>query len=204
MEQTIASYLFFNHECSLPDIGTLKLITTPAEIDFVHSQIKPPLQTIVFAENHDAAEIQELSAISHQLKNLLETNGTISLKGIGTFSKDAAGNIQFASIQLNAAFTPYVKTQAFTEPKKEEVVIETPVFKQEEIIISPETTEPVIEIKKEEQKKPRWLLRAALLAIVAVILMIIYFSINSDSPVPFGNTNTIEPSSTDPQYRTIK
>ncbi|MEI9934794.1 MAG: hypothetical protein WDM71_08080 [Ferruginibacter sp.] len=204
MEQTIASYLFFNHECNLPDIGTLKLVTTPAKIDFVHAQINPPAQIIVFAENHDAVEIQELSAVSHQLKNLLETNGTIFLKGIGTFSKDASGNIQFVPVQLNPAFAPYVKTKAFTESKKEDVVIETPVLNQEEIIIPSETTEPIIEAKKEEKKKQRWWLGAAFLAIVAIVLLIAYFSMNSNSSVPFGNATSIEPSSTNTQYRIIK
>ena len=50
MQKLIADYLFQYKKCALPQIGTLKIKTTPAESVMGEQKIKAPVSSIYFTD----------------------------------------------------------------------------------------------------------------------------------------------------------
>jgi nucleoid DNA-binding protein len=103
MKDLIAPELFQNSTCTLPGIGTLSVITHPAETAFISGQIKAPVPEIVFYPSVEEKVFNEFTAVSMLLKNELEEKGEIILSGIGSFTKDEVDNIQFIPDRVPAA-----------------------------------------------------------------------------------------------------
>jgi hypothetical protein len=112
MYNLIAPSFFQKKNCKLPGIGYLALLTHPAETDFLHTQIKSPYQEIIFSqEQSDDKIFNEFSAISEIMKRKLDAESLLELDGIGTFTKDENGSIQFKALPLPAIFYPPVAAQ---------------------------------------------------------------------------------------------
>ena len=109
MFDLIAPSFFQKKQCHLPGIGSLLLITHPAQTDFVNTQIKAPVQEIKFISVTDDENIfNEFSAISELMKRKLDEEGTVVLNGGGAFTKDDSGDIHFEALQLDDIYTPPV------------------------------------------------------------------------------------------------
>ena len=106
MFDIIASSFFQKKICRLPGIGNLELATTPAEYDYGNRHIKAPRQTILFVSVSSSSENQfnEFSAISQMMKAELDKKGTLEVTGLGTFTKDSKGAIQFTAFPVNEDF----------------------------------------------------------------------------------------------------
>jgi hypothetical protein len=178
MESTIASYLFLHKECILPGIGTLKIVTVPSKTDYSTKEIKAPVQQISFvSDERTPAVSNDLITASQLLKINLDNNGTALLKSIGTFTRDKDGIVRFSPIVLKNTYTPTLKVPTLTQKKV---------------------------VRKEVKLKERWGLWAAMLAVLAVILILVYSTSNTSTAVPFGNSSTITPATSDSPYRSIK
>jgi hypothetical protein len=179
MESTIASYLFLHKECVLPGIGTLKITTSPSETNYSTQEIKAPLQRISFvADVRTPSVANDLITASQLLKINLDNNGTALLKSVGTFTRDKEGIVRFSPITLNNAYTPILKVLTLVQKKV---------------------------VRKEVKQKERWGLWAAMLAILAVVLILVYITSNNrNAVVPFGNSTTITPATSDSQYQDVK
>lgn len=106
MHQAIAPSFFQKKQCHLPGIGTLSMITHPAQTDFVNTRVLAPQQEIKFsAASKDENVFNEFSAISELMKRKLDGDGKVVLQGVGTFIKDEDGQIKFTAIQLDEIYT---------------------------------------------------------------------------------------------------
>ncbi len=191
MEQSIASYLFRNNYCVLPGIGKLTVVTTPADTDFINGQIKPPVQNIEFsADDKSEAIFNELSAESEHLKMMLDARRTVSLTGIGVFTKKDDGHIHFSPLQI---------APSLVTPVKAERVIRENV--QHSLLVGDKETTNVVMTEyftEEEPKKERWWIAAVIIAVLSIIIVVIYFSFNGGSSL--GNAFSIEPATADSSY----
>lgn len=112
MYQLLAPTLFHNKKCRLPGIGVLSLVTNPAQTDFANGQVLAPYETIVFIEDRsDEKVFNEFSALSELLQKNLDEQGTVMLKGIGTFRKLDTGELHFSPIQLDPVFNASVEAK---------------------------------------------------------------------------------------------
>ncbi len=94
MYHSIALTLFRDQQCDLPGIGTLKVISFPADTDFINSRIRPPYSKIEFESSASVKNTDSgLLEVSRLMLSRLDKKETIDLKGIGSFYVDSIGNI---------------------------------------------------------------------------------------------------------------
>ncbi|MEO6731006.1 MAG: hypothetical protein ABIN01_07295 [Ferruginibacter sp.] len=168
MYQIIASTLFQNKICRLPGIGTLLMLAHPAATDFGNALIKSPLETIDFiAEQSEENAFNEFSAISELLKKNIAENGDFLLKGIGIFSRDNKGVIQFAPISIDPVFTPSLTAERVIRQDAEHAIV---VGDQRTTNV--QMTEYFSE---QEPLKDKWWVWAIGLAALGIILLLVYF-----------------------------
>jgi hypothetical protein len=169
MYQIITPTLFHNKICKLPGIGTLVMVSHPAETDFINSILKSPAETIDFIpEKEGEKEFNEFSAMSELLNQQLEAERLVFLKGVGTFTKDDEGIIKFAAVEIDPVFFPVVPI--------ERVIRENAEHK---ILVGDQHTTNV-EMTEFFNKKPlikdRWKLIALLIGAICLALLIFYLS----------------------------
>lgn len=168
MYQIIASTLFQNKVCRLPGIGTLFMVTHPAATDFANASIKSPVETIDFIVQQSGEKVfNEFSAISELLKKTIPENGNFFLKGIGIFSRDNSGVIQFAPISIDHIFTPPVTAERVIRQDAEHAML---VGDQQTTNV--QMTEYFSE---QEPLKDKWWIWAIVLAALGIILLLVYF-----------------------------
>ena len=172
MYNVIAPSFFQRKQCHLPGIGSLFLITHPAQTDFVNAQIKAPVQEIKFTAVADDENIfNEFSAISELMKRTLDEERTVVLDGVGTFTKDGAGDIHFAAIHLDAIYTPPVTAgrvirqdsqhNILVGDRETNSTVMTEFFNDEEVVV-----------------KNRWWVWAIALGAAAIAVLSFYFYTN--------------------------
>ena len=112
MYQIIAPCIFQNKTCKLPGIGTLMMVSNPALTDFANAQILAPVESIEFVPEEDGEKVfNEFSAMSELLKSKLDENGSVFLKGIGTLTRNKAGEINFEALAIDPIFFQPVSTE---------------------------------------------------------------------------------------------
>lgn len=122
MDYLIAPTLFQNKTCRLPGIGTLSVITSKAETDFVNSRLLAPVPSIVFlGTQEDQNVFNEFTALSELIKNELDKKGSVTLKSVGNFIKNEGGIIDFIPQQINKIFTPAVIAERVLRPATEHI-----------------------------------------------------------------------------------
>jgi hypothetical protein len=196
MEQNIASYLFRNNSCVLPGIGELKILRKPADTDFVNKQIIAPLQTITFyPDKGNTSVFNELSAVSEHLKMILDTKRTIVLNGIGTFSKDDNGIINFIAEQIDPALIQPVHIERVIRYESKTDVLSSVVNAAN---IQKEVTEtPEVQVTK----KYKWWVAALIIGIIGIAILFIQITLNGAAS---GNVININASDANATYHTIK
>jgi nucleoid DNA-binding protein len=168
MFDIIASSFFQKRSCRLPGIGNLELAYTPAQYDFGSRQIKAPRETILFIasspyDNH----FNEFSAISQLIKDELEKNGSVEITGLGSFTKDSSGGIQFEAFPQNEDFLQPVIAEKVIHKDAEHVIL----------VGDKETTNVVMnEYYSEDttEVKDRWWIWAAVLGAIAITVIAVY------------------------------
>jgi hypothetical protein len=167
MDYLIAPTLFKNKTCRLPGIGTISVITNTAETDFVNTQIKAPVPTIVFSVSQDDENVfNEFTALSELIKKDLDEKGSVTLRGIGDFIKDEEGVISFIPQQINPAFTPPVIAERVIRQDAEHAIL----------VGDKETTNTVMTeyFEEEEEKKDRWWIWAIVLGAIGTGVLVYY------------------------------
>ena len=168
MYQIIAPTLFQNKICRLPGIGTLLMVNHPAQTDFANSLIQPPTETINFLPEDNTEKLfNEFSAISELLKKNLEENGNYPLKGIGTFTKEATGEIKFAPVSLAPVFNPSIPAERAIRQDAAHAIM---VGDQQT------TNVEMVEYFNAQPTVPdRWWVWAIILATLGIAALLIYF-----------------------------
>ncbi len=172
MFDMIASSFFQKKSCRLPGIGNLELAYTPAQYDYGSRQIRAPREIILFIasspyDNH----FNEFSAISQLVKDELEKKGSVDITGLGSFTKDSSGNIQFEAVPVNDDFLQPVVAEKVIHKDAEHAIL----------VGDKETTNVVMnEFYSEEttELKSNWWIWALLLGAVGMAVVVIYLSAN--------------------------
>lgn len=172
MFDIIASSFFQKKSCRLPGIGNLELAYTPAQYDYGSRHIKAPRETVLFIasspyDNH----FNEFSAISQLIKDELDKKGNVEITGLGSFTKDSSGSIQFEALPVN---------DDFLQPVVAEKVIHTDA--EHAILVGDkETTNTVMsEYYSEETAEAgsKWWIWALALGAIGMAAVIVYISTN--------------------------
>ena len=168
MFDIIASSFFQKRSCRLPGIGNLELLTTPAEYDFGSKQIRAPRQSILFiSAPSSSGYFNEFSAISQLMKDALEKDGSVNITGLGSFTKDSNGTIQFTAYPANDDFFQPVAAEKVIHKDAEHSILvgnkETTNIEMNEYYAD----EPV-------QKQYKWWLWAAVLGVTGIAIITIY------------------------------
>lgn len=183
MQHLIAPSLFINKNCVLPGIGKLSIITAPAEADYIHAQIKAPVQQIVFVEENGAENIfNEFSALSELIWKDLDKQGAVVLNGIGTFTKDDSGKINFAPEQIDPAFAQTVVAKRVIRQDAQHAIL----------VGDKETTNTVMTdfFSEKPAIKDHWWIWAIILFIIGLGTIMFYFYQNGSTTL--GNAISIE------------
>ncbi len=168
MYQVIAPTLFQKKICRLPGIGTLIMVSHPAETDFVNGRIKSPVESIDFIqERMDEKGFNEFSAISELIQQKLHDSGNSFLPGIGTFRKDNIGEIIFEPISINPVFTSPVTAGRVIRPLAEHSML----------VGDQQTTNALMTefYSYQPSAKDLWRLWAIILAVVGIGALVFYF-----------------------------
>jgi hypothetical protein len=167
MHNIIAASFFQKKNCVLPGIGKLSLITHAAVTDFTNKQIKAPVQEIIFAPSAtDEKVFNEFSAISELIKKELDETGKVEMEGVGVFSKDDLGNIQFAPVQLEEHLQmPVTAIRVIREHAQHSMLVG-----------DKETTNTAMSeiLNEEEPAKDKWWIWAIVLGATALLLLAVY------------------------------
>ncbi len=179
MDYLIAPALFQNKFCRLPGIGTLAVITSTAETDFVNSHINAPLPSIIFsASQKDENIFNEFTALSELIKKDLEQKGSVTLKGVGDFVKNEEGIIGFIPQQLNKRLMPPVAAQRIIRQN----------VKHTMLVGDKETTNTTMAeyfVEEEQLTTDRWWIWAIVLGVIGIGILVLYISENGFNL--FGN-----------------
>ncbi len=167
MYNLIAASFFQNKQCQLPGIGSLWLVTTPAQTDFVNTLIKAPVQKIVFNAQTDAKNIfNEFSAIAELLKKKLEEGEQVNIKGLGVLYKNEAGDFDFAGVQLPDFFMPSVTALRVIRQHAQHAIL----------VGDKETNNAAMTeyFNDTAETKDKWWIWALIIAAAAICLLAIY------------------------------
>lgn len=170
MYNIIAPAFFQKKTCKLPGIGQLILVTLPAEIDFLNTQIKAPQQSIVFAPASKNENVfNEFSAISELMKKKLDEEGLVAILGIGTFSQDITGTIHFEPVDLDPLFSqPVTAIRVIRQDAQHNILVGDKNTNNMEMTEMLNEEHPAI-------PPDRWWIWALALAIVAIGLLLFYY-----------------------------
>ncbi len=166
MYSIIASSFFQKKSCRLPGIGTLELVTTPAEYDFGNRQIKAPQQKIIFIPSVLPDNVfNEFSAISQLMKEKLGRNEAVEVTGVGTFSKQDS-EILFEPVTVNSNLFQPVTAERVVHKDAEHSIL----------VGDKETTnvEMTEYYSEEEAAKDKWWIWALMLGIAGIVAISFY------------------------------
>lgn len=171
MFNLFAPSFFQKKICKLPGIGTLTLINTDAQSDFINTSIIAPKQEIAFTQSPDGENIfNEFSAISQLINEKLNAEGQVAIDGVGVFTKASGGAITFSSIQLDDAFMPPVHAERVV---RQHAMHNMLVGDKETTNIA--MSEMMQTDQQEGQVKNYWWIAAVILAVIAAATFILYY-----------------------------
>jgi len=180
MLTALYKYLVLNNIVAIPGVGNFTVVDKPAHINA--SIIHPPQQLLSFQPGTALTDkkfysflahekgVSEVDAVrkfqdfAYQLRKDIQANNHVELTGLGTFTKNATGDLAFQSSLSAGTFFPSIPLKPIPEP-----VIITSTEKEIE--------EHGIEVYPEEEALPkdRWWLWAVVLAILAFAAIGFYF-----------------------------
>ena len=211
MQQLIASYLFQHKYCSIPNLGTLYLIDTPASAEFGEQKITAPkpiisfshsvlnelsLQAFVAAEkklsNNDASIM--INKFSNEV-NDLQLGKAMEMLSIGKFYKNEESLIAFIPLEIAEDFLPDVHAERVVHPNDSHTML---VGEKET------NTAAMAEYLEEDVplKKAKWWVFAVVVAVLS-IGTIIYKAIEVKKDSFFGMSQKVVPQAADSTYKIL-
>jgi hypothetical protein len=169
MFNVIATYFLQKKYCRLPGIGSLTLVTQPAQNDFVNSSIKAPVDEIVFKPDNDQGNnsFNEFTAISELMLKQLDSGQPVEISGVGVFTKSGA-DIDFTPVVLDGSYTPAVTAQRVIRKDAEHALL----------VGDKQTTNTIMAELLNEQPAAtyRWWVWALVAAFAGLIAILVYLS----------------------------
>lgn len=196
MQQLIASYLFQNKTCPLPGVGTLSVVATTSQADFLNKSISAPHPIISFinVETNPGGFIKYVShtynlslqdaqkkidAFCTEIKNTIATGIGFTIEKVGNFNSPQTGSVIFNQHELPTAFWQPVQAERVVHPQAEHQIL----------VGDKETTNIAMAdyFTDIPPTKQNWWIWAIVLAALAISIIIIYFSASAFSSL-FGNS----------------
>ena len=158
MLTALYKYLVLNEIVAIPGVGNFTVKRIPATV--IASVIHPPQQVLSFqagtaltdkkfysflAEENGFSEVDALRKFqdfAYQLRKDIQTNNHVELTGLGTFTKNATGELEFQSALSLDTFFPSIPLKEIDKPI-------TPISTAEEIV------EHGIEVYPEDDVVPK-------------------------------------------------
>lgn len=177
----------------MPGIGTLSLVTSPADLDFVNSRIKAPQPAIHFTPVHQNI-FNEFSAVSELVIKKLDETGVVELENVGTFIRNNDGKIRFEPTRLSPVFVQPVTAERVIRQHAEHNIL----------VGDRETTSGTMSeyLAGSDVKKDRWWIWAVAIAVVAIGLIV--FNIVQNPSAPLGNNHIYDVKSMDTLHVSVQ
>jgi hypothetical protein len=184
MYETLYQYFIQHKKLAIPGVGTFLLERKPAEADFVNKQIHPPQYLIALKTVADTATLNffkwlseslhipdrdtiiQFNDFSFNLKKQISDGDTVEWHGVGTLSKDLAGEIKFIPAPVPAIENPVAAEKVIREKAEHMVRV------GEDQKTSAEMTEM---LNQSEVKKSLWWVAAFVIGLLALGFIGWYF-----------------------------
>ena len=207
MHLLITSYLLQNKECTLPGIGILLIIHTPASTDAATNRILPPFEGIFFKKDDHSKSpglvkyiaakknIEEVDAenllndFCKEWKEKINAGEKLNFETVGTIQNNAEGIIVFEKENAANFLQPISVVQAYDKKELPEPVIE-------------QTMPEVFETGDEDVVVERsyWGLWALILLAIGSVIIFYHFKENGLSRSTIGNQHQYPVDSTGATY----
>lgn len=200
MQSLITSYLLQSRECSLEQIGTIRISSKSAELDIVNKQILPPLQEIIFIEDATqsstglikyiaqkkgySADVAEsiLTGFCNEWKDRLDEGESFVFETLGSLQKNNEGNIYFKKAESIEFLKAVIAERVLHKNADHTVLI------GDKEISSSMITDSNIE---QPMKNSKWWVWALILGVVASSVLAYHFSKHNFSGDSMGNQTHI-------------
>jgi nucleoid DNA-binding protein len=186
MQQYIHKYFVLNRELALPGIGSFTVEMQNAKLDFINKTLQAPIAVIRYNPDDGAQEkfynflsketgliktdaANSFSQYATELKEQLETNHILELKGIGTLTKNGSG-YSFDASNTIQDFFPEVAAERVIRQNAEHTV---KVGEQHKT-----STQMHQELQQRVVKKDNWPISALVLGGIGIVAIILYYLIN--------------------------
>jgi len=186
MHQYIHKYFSLNKNVALAGIGSFNAEIQSAKLDFIDKTLQAPVTVIRYSENgnvdkefykflsketglNEGDAANNFDHFASELKEHLETNCVLELKGIGTLTKDSSG---YSFVGNNAAqkFFPDVVAERVIRQNAEHIVKVGELHKT--------STQMHKELQHKPVKKDNWVLSALILGAIGIVAIALYYLLN--------------------------
>jgi nucleoid DNA-binding protein len=186
MHQVIHKYFALNKKVTLPGIGSFNAEMQGAKLDFINKTLQAPVPVIRYNPNDTADEqfynflsketglnesdvANSFNHFTSELKEQLETNHVLELKGIGSLIKNASG-YSFDANNTVQDFFPDVLAERVIRQNAEHAVKVGEYHKT--------STQMHRELQQKVVKKDNWFTTALILGAIGVAAIVLYYLIN--------------------------
>jgi len=203
MYEELYRFLILYKNLSIPNIGTFALVRQPATGDFPSRTIHPPGYTFSFQPNinssmkdffswlgqalliSDREAIIRFNDFVYELKRKIASGEIVDWKGVGTLSKDLAGEIKFIPITKDLIFEQPVKAEKLIREKAEHMVR---VGEEEKT-----SAEMEVLLTKTGDKRSIWWAYAIAIGLLLIMFLGWYFSDHGLNVNATGNGQKLVP-----------
>lgn len=184
-------YFSLNGKVSIPGLGALSIVRSPAVIDFTTKQLFPPFQVLKFKANNSDSTVEqssyiarlsgmnkelvenELKVLGDSLKTRLMAERKLEWMDVGSFSLSDDGEIGFVPKTVTTDFFLPVQFTHVLRPDAEHTIK----------VGEEEKTNTDMEVFFEDQRanigKNKWQKAAFVLVLIALLLLAIRFMFGS-------------------------
>ena len=211
MQKLIGIYLLQHKKCALPEIGTLEIGTTGAEVISEEKKINSRLPAISFTDHFtDSADLQNYISVNKEISieeagyqlqkfckelNALQKETYFEIPGAGNFYISNSGKLAFDPVIIPQRYRPEVQAVIVDHTNPSDTVVTGDI----------QTADPALEEFFKEEKHPiktKWRIAAVILFLISTAVFFFYMNnINRNSF--FGSSDKPEVKPASPAYRKI-
>ncbi|HEY6978601.1 MAG TPA: hypothetical protein VH396_20025 [Chitinophagaceae bacterium] len=186
MHQYIHKYFSLNRNVALAGIGSFNAEIQSAKLDFINKTLQAPVTVIRYNENgcvdkefykflsketglNESDVVTNFDHFTNELKEQLETNCILELKGIGTLTKDSSC-YSFVASSTVQSFFPEVVAERVIRQNAEHIVKVGEYHKT--------STQMHRELQHRRVKKDNWLISALILGVIGIVAIALYYLLN--------------------------
>ncbi len=183
MFHILFKYLILKKQLHIPGIGQFIIVQLPSRLNYTSNVIHAPVSIVQFNNTNASADksffdfittelqtgkgeaIRQFHDFSFKLSNLVNTQNSLQLPGMGIISKDSNNTLSFEPVPMIQNYFPDVSLESFA-----------PAENAERLRIPQGPTAISIKSANEHpRKKYRWWIAAIILGIIGVAAIAYYY-----------------------------